>query len=235
MKLVLFDIDGTLVHSGGQAKPVFAAAMREVFGTAGAIEAYNFSGRTDARIVVDLAVGAGVPEATARAGLARVRELYLKRFARAFDPRKARILPGVETLLDELAARGDVTLGLLTGNWRGGAAIKLGALGLFDRFAFGSFADDALDRRDLPPIALERARLHTGLAIAAAETVIVGDSPLDVDCALAHGIPCLAVATGWTDRATLEAEGATWVLDELSAASDHAAFALGATEPEPAR
>jgi phosphoglycolate phosphatase-like HAD superfamily hydrolase len=235
VKLVLFDIDGTLVHSGGQAKPVFAEAMLEVFGTTGAIEAYDFSGRTDARIVVDLAVGAGVPEAEAHAGLERVRELYLARFERAFDPRRARVLPGVEALLDDLAARGDVALGLLTGNWRGGAAIKLGALGLFDRFAFGSFADDALDRRELPPIALERARLHTGRAIAAAETVIVGDSPLDVDCALAHGIPCLAVATGWTGRATLEAEGATWVLDDLTAALDHAAFALGAGAPEPAR
>ena len=235
MKLVLFDIDGTLVHSGGQAKPVFAEAMLEVFGTAGAIEAYDFSGRTDARIVVDLAVGAGVPEAEAHDGLPRVRELYLERFARRFDSRRARVLPGVERLLDALAARPDVALGLLTGNWRGGARIKLGGLGLFDRFAFGSFADDALDRRELPPIALERARQHTGRAFAAAEAVIVGDSPLDVDCARAHGIPSLAVATGWTERRALEAEGATWVLDDLTGVFDHPAFSLGAGEPERVR
>lgn len=230
MKLVLFDIDGTLVHSGGQAKPVFAEAMVEVFGTAGAIDAYDFSGRTDARIVVDLAVGAGVPEAEARAAMPRVRELYLERFARRFDARRSRVLPGVAELLPALAARSDVVLGLLTGNWQGGARIKLGALGLYDYFPFGSFADDGLDRRELPPVALERARRHTGRSLAASDAVIVGDSPLDIDCALAHGIACLAVATGWTDREALAAEGATWVVDDLAAATDHPAFA-----PAPAR
>jgi phosphoglycolate phosphatase-like HAD superfamily hydrolase len=227
MRLVLFDVDGTLVHAGGQAKPVFARAMEEVFGTAGDVERYDFSGRTDARIVVDLAVGAGIPEAEARAALPRVRALYLERFARAYDPAKARILPGISRLLDHLAARPDVAIGLLTGNWREGARIKLGALGLFDYFPFGSFADDALDRRELPPFALERACAHTGCAIGAADAVIVGDSTLDVDCARAHGIACLAVATGWTPRAALEAEGATWVVDDLADAIAHPAFANG--------
>jgi phosphoglycolate phosphatase-like HAD superfamily hydrolase len=227
VKLLLFDVDGTLVHAGGQAKPVFAAAMREVFGTAGDVERYDFSGRTDARIVVDLATGAGIPEDEAREALPRVRELYLERFAHAFDPRRAKVLPGVAALLAELAPRDDFALGLLTGNWREGARIKLAALGLFDYFPFGSFADDALDRRDLPPVALERAAAHLGRAIGAAETVIVGDSLLDVDCARAHGIPCLAVATGWTPRAALEAEGATWVVDDLLGALAHPALANG--------
>jgi len=225
VKLLLFDIDGTLVHSGGQAKPVFAEAMVEVFGTAGAIDAYDFSGKTDARIVLDLAMSAGVPEAAARAGLPRVRDLYVDRFAGRFDPGRARILPGVSALLAGLAGRQDVTLGLLTGNWFGGARIKLGALGLFDYFGFGSFADDGLDRRELPPVALARARRHTGREFAPREAVIVGDSPLDVDCARAHGIPCLAVATGWTSREALAAEGATWVVEDLTGAGAHPAFA----------
>lgn len=225
MKLILFDIDGTLVHSGGQAKPVFAEAMVEVYGTAGAIDAYDFSGRTDARIVLDLALGAGIREVEARAGLERVRALYVERFAGRFDPGRARILPGVAALLASMAGRSDLVLGLLTGNWQGGARIKLGALGLYDYFAFGSFADDGLDRRELPPVALDRAREHTGREFAPHEAVIVGDSPLDVDCARAHGIPCLAVATGWTAAEALAAEGATWVLDDLSAAQGHTAFA----------
>jgi phosphoglycolate phosphatase len=224
VRLFLFDVDGTLVDSGRQARPAFAETLVEVFGTAGAIDAYDFSGKTDARIVVDLVVGAGVDERAARAALPRVRELYVERFARRFDPTKARVLPGVETLLAALAGRDDAALGLLTGNWRGGAEIKLGALGLFGYFPFGSFAEDGIDRRELPPVALARARAHTGKPIDAVDTVIVGDSPLDVDCARAHGIPSLAVATGWTSRAALEAEGATWVVDDLSAALSHPAF-----------
>ena len=225
MRVFLFDVDGTLVDSGRQARPAFAATLVEVFGSAGSIDAYDFSGKTDARIVVDLAVGAGIDEREARAALPRVRELYVERFARSFDPARARVLPGVEALLTALAARGDAALGLLTGNWRAGAKIKLGALGLFDYFPFGSFADDGLDRRELPPVALERARRHTGRELTAADAVIVGDSPLDVDCARAHGIACLAVATGWTSRRALAAEGATWVVDDLSAALAHPAFA----------
>jgi len=224
VRLVLFDVDGTLVHSGGQAKPVFAEAMVAVFGTAGAIDAYDFSGKTDARIVVDLAVGAGIDERAARRALPQVRDLYLERFARRFDPALSRVLPGVESLLTTLASRDDVVLGLLTGNWQGGARIKLAGLGLLDFFPFGGFADDGIDRRELPPVALERARLHSGREIGATETVIVGDSPLDVDCARAHGIACLAVATGWTPRAALAAAGADWVVDDLVGAAGHVAF-----------
>jgi len=227
VKLVLFDVDGTLIQSGGQAKPHFAAAMEEVYGTCGAIDSYSFSGRTDARIVLDLALGAGIEESAARAGIGRVRGLYLERLARHYDPLAARVLPGVEALLGELAARpGEFALGLLTGNWEGGARIKLGAL--FERFAFGSFGDDAVDRRDLPPFALERAARHLGRAVGPAEALIVGDSPLDVDCARAHGIPCLAVATGWTPAGERAAEGATWVVDDLTEALAHPALAVPA-------
>jgi len=198
--------------------------MEEVYGTCGAIDSYSFSGRTDARIVLDLALGAGIAESAARAGLERVRALYLKRFAGSFDPSAARILPGVEALLGELAARpGEFAIGLLTGNWEGGARIKLGPL--FERFPFGSFGDDAVDRRDLPPFALERAARHLGRPVGPADALIVGDSPLDVDCARAHGIPCLAVATGWTPAAELAAEGADWVVDDLSGALEHPALA----------
>ena len=225
MKLVLFDIDGTLVHSGGQAKPLFAEAMVEVFGTAGAIDDYDFSGKTDGRIVVDLLVGAGIGEVEATARLPEVRERYLARMQARFDHAVVRILPGVVDLLERLARRSDVVLGLLTGNWRGGAAVKLGGVGLFEYFPFGGFGDDALDRRELPPVALERARAHSGRVFAPAETVIVGDSLLDVDCARANGIPSLAVATGWTSAAALASAGADWVLDDLTAALDHPALA----------
>jgi phosphoglycolate phosphatase-like HAD superfamily hydrolase len=228
VKLVLFDIDGTLVHAGGQAKPLFAEAVLEVFGTAGDIDGYDFSGKTDGRIVHDLLAGAGVPEATIRAGMESVRHGYLARMRERFDPARVRVLPGVVELLDALAARRDVAVGLLTGNWSGGARIKLGGVGLYDYFPFGGFGDDGLDRRELPPVALARAAAHFGRPFAAAATVIVGDSLLDVDCARANDIPCLAVATGWTAREALAAEGATWVVDDLSDVLAHPAFAAGA-------
>jgi phosphoglycolate phosphatase-like HAD superfamily hydrolase len=231
VKLVLFDIDGTLIHSGGQAKPMFAEAMLEVFGTSGAIDSYDFSGRTDGRIVVELMVGAGIAEAEARARLPEVREHYLARMADRFDAGQVRILPGVRELLDQLEARADVATGLLTGNWHGGARIKLGGVGLFERFPFGGFADDAIDRRDLPPFALARAGDHCGTDFAPEEVVVIGDSLLDVDCARANGLRCLAVASGWTPAAALVAAGADWTVEDLVGVGGHPAFAGAAVRP----
>jgi phosphoglycolate phosphatase-like HAD superfamily hydrolase len=230
MRLVLFDIDGTLVHSGGQAKPVFAEAMIEVYGTTGEIDTYDFSGKTDGQIVVELLTAAGVERPTIDAGLSRLQAAYLERLERRFDPSLSRVLPGVRPLLDHLRSRPDVVLGLLTGNFAGGARIKLAPLGLYDYFAFGSFGDDAIDRRDLPPVALERAARHLGRELSAAETVIVGDSLLDVDCAAAHGIDCLAVATGWTSAESLAACGPRWVVASLEGAHEHPAFAANGGE-----
>lgn len=198
MRLVLFDVDGTLLDCGGQTRAPFEAALVEVFGTAGDIEHYEFSGKTDARIAFDLATGAGVSEAEALAGLERVRDRYLAGLERGLDARRVRLLPGVVERLEALAARADVALGLLTGNWSRGAEIKLGVHRLGRFFRFGAFGDDRLDRNELPPVALERAARCFGREFAPEETLIVGDSVLDIACARAHGIRCLAVATGWT-------------------------------------
>jgi len=225
LKLLLFDIDGTLVHSGGQAKPVFAAAMLEVYGTAGEIDRYDFSGKLDPRIVVDLLAAAGVERETIDGRLDAVRENYLARLERTLEPARMRVMPGIRELLPALAGRDDLVLGLLTGNWRDGARIKLGSVGLWDYFRFGSFGDDGLDRRELPPVALDRAHRHSGYPFTPHEAVIVGDSLLDVDCARAYGIPCLAVATGWTEASALAAAGADWVVRDLEGAQAHPAFA----------
>ncbi|MCZ7649731.1 MAG: haloacid dehalogenase-like hydrolase [Thermoanaerobaculia bacterium] len=227
-RLVLFDIDGTLVDCGGQAKPLFAEAMEQAFGTAGAVDRYDFSGRTDPRIVFDLAVGAGVEPEAAMAGLPRVREHYLERLAGALRPERMRLLPGIAELVAALAAGGEVALGLLTGNWERGARIKLAPFDLNRYFPFGAFGDDQLDRRDLPPVAWREASRHTARAFAPEETLIVGDSLLDVSCAHAHGAKVLAVATGWTSAADLRAAGADWVVDDLAGARDLAAATGGA-------
>ncbi|MCG8461615.1 MAG: HAD hydrolase-like protein, partial [Holophagales bacterium] len=118
-----------------------------------------------------------------------------------------------------LTGRGDVSVGLLTGNWRDGARIKLGRFALERYFPFGAFGDDGLDRRELVPVALERAAAHVGRSFAPEEALIVGDTVLDVDCARSAGIPCLAVSTGFTEASALREAGATWVYGDLRTAA----------------
>ncbi|HEV8582669.1 MAG TPA: HAD family hydrolase [Thermoanaerobaculia bacterium] len=217
MKLVLFDIDGTLLNCGPQVRPIFASALIDVYGTTGNLDGYDFAGRTDPRIVLDLMAAAGVPEHETLEKLPRMREVYVARLARLLDRGKMRLLPGVEDLLERLAARDDVTLALLTGNWEPGARAKLSRFELNRFFGFGAFGCDAVDRSELPPVALARAERELGFRPE--ETLIVGDSRLDVSCARAHGIPCLAVATGRTPAEALHDAGADWVVPDLHAAA----------------
>ncbi|HVR08757.1 MAG TPA: HAD hydrolase-like protein [Thermoanaerobaculia bacterium] len=220
--LLLFDIDGTLVDCGGQPLAPFAAALIEVFGTAGDIDGYNFSGCTDPQAVCDLMTGAGFPVEEVRARLPRVRDLYLPRLESTLDRGRMRLLPGVEEVLQRLALRPDVELALLTGNWEAGARTKLARFDLNRFFPFGAFGGDGdgYIRSSLPPIALARAAERRGSTVAAGEALIVGDSLQDVACARAHGIKVLAVATGRTPAAALAAAGADWVVPELGAAEE---------------
>lgn len=220
MRLVLFDIDGTLLHCGPQVRPLFKEALIEVYGTAGDCDRYSFSGRTDPRIVLDLVTGEGVPEEEARLRLPRVREVYLEKLERRLDRRGMRLLPGVVELLERLAERSDLALGLLTGNWEPGARSKLSRFDLNRFFPFGAFGCDAVDRDDLPPVALDRAEHRTGRRFAPGETLIIGDTPHDIACGRAHGIPVLAVATGRTPADELREAGADWVVPDLTSALD---------------
>ncbi|HEX2251701.1 MAG TPA: HAD family hydrolase [Thermoanaerobaculia bacterium] len=218
MRLVLFDIDGTLLRCGPQVRPLFAAALQEVYGTTGVMEGYSFAGKTDPRIVLDLMTGAGVPEAEVRRRLPAMRRSYLDRLESGLDTERMALLPGVADLLERLVAEGEVTVGLLTGNWERGARIKLSRFGLERYFAFGAFGDDGVHRAELPPVALARAELHAGRRFAPDEILIIGDTVEDVACARAHSFHCLGVATGWTPAEMLRDAGAAWVADDLPAA-----------------
>ncbi|MFQ5350746.1 MAG: HAD family hydrolase [Thermoanaerobaculia bacterium] len=225
MRLVLFDIDGTLVDCGRSVRLLFGDAMIEAFGTAGPIDSYDFSGRTDDEIVSALTTAAGLRPAEVRARLPLMKRIYLERLDSSLDAAEMRVMPAVSGLLDDLGARADVCLGLFTGNWRGGARIKLSRVGLDGYFAFGAFGDGQPDRLGLPPLALERAAAVTGRRWRMEECLIVGDSPADVACARAHDIPALVVATGRTPADKLAAAGPRWLVDDLVDQWSHPAFA----------
>ena len=223
--LVLFDIDGTLLKCGPQIRDIFYGALEATFGTAGPIADYDFAGRTDHGIVLDLMSAAGFGEAEILGRLGEFADLYIERLDARLDPAGMRRMPGVPELLERLSRRADVLLGLLTGNFERGARIKLARVGLDRFFTFGAFGDGAAVRSMLPPVALERARRER-VGIEVERVLIVGDSVLDVECARAHGLCSLAVATGYTTAQRLAAAGADLVVaDLLEAERSHPLFA----------
>lgn len=215
MRLLLFDIDGTLVRCGRQVRELFSAALVEVFGTCGDLDGYDFSGKTDPQIVRELMCGAGFAAAEVAAAMPRMHEAYLSRLEAELTG--VEVLPGVREALAAVRSREDLAVGLVTGNWRRGANAKLGRAGL-DGFAVGAFGDDGEDRACLPPVALARAREALGIDFAPADALIIGDSVEDVRCARASGVPVVAVASGWTPAERLRAAGADRVAPSLTAA-----------------
>lgn len=213
--LVLFDIDGTLLNCGPQIRQIFASSLKDVFGTVGQINGYQFAGRTDDGIVFDLMTGAGFFEDEVGCLLPAFRDRYLGQLEQQLDRGEMRLLPGVEELLEGLRKRSDVLLGLLTGNWEQGARIKLSRFDLNRFFPFGAFGDGRRSRDELPPIALELAERTARVPLPAERVLIVGDSVLDVQCARAHRMASLAVATGLAPAAELERAGADWVVEDL--------------------
>lgn len=197
MRLVLFDIDGTLVNAGGVGRTALARALDSVYGTVGAIERYDFRGKTDPRIVLDLLGDAGWDEMEIRAKLESCFAIYLRELdVLVGDGAPVRLLPGVAEVVRALSDRPDVVVGLLTGNIEPGARVKLRATGLWPLFRVGAFGSDDADRRRLPAVARRRTREVLGHEVAFEQVTIVGDTPLDVDCARACGAFAVAVATG---------------------------------------
>jgi phosphoglycolate phosphatase len=213
-RLILFDVDGTLV-SGGPAKGAFHEALLETFGTAGPIESWEFSGKTDPQIARELLAETGMAHEDIDRGFPHLWGRYLEKLEARLPDEPTRILPGVEALLEALLARADVGLGLVTGNLVRGAELKLIAAGIRTTFPVGAFGSDHEHRNELPGIALRRARDHWGLTVPPGSAVVVGDTPRDVECGRYHGTSTVAVATGRFAVEDLEATGADHVLENL--------------------
>ncbi|MBV8520051.1 MAG: haloacid dehalogenase-like hydrolase [Acidobacteria bacterium] len=206
MRLVLFDIDGTLLSDGGAAREAFADALAAVYGYDGELARYDFSGRTDPQIAHMVLRDVGLSAAAIDSRMPRLWEHYLGGLARNATPARVRVLPGMRPLVDALAAHDGVVLALLTGNIEPGARLKLGGGALNEYFPFGAFGSDSADRNELPPVAVRRASEATGHRFSGEEVVIIGDSIYDVRCGVPYGATTIAVASGKTAIETLRAE-----------------------------
>lgn len=198
MKLVLFDIDGTLLRSDGAGKRAIHRALLEVFGATGPAD-YHFDGKTDKQIVRELMRLEGHGDHHIDASMQRLLDLYVGYLNEELtvSTGRARVLPGVRELLDALDERRDVILGLLTGNLEQGARAKLDAVGLdFDRFRIGAFGSDHEHRPELPAIARSRTRGRLGIDIEGEAMVVIGDTPADLTCGRSLGASAIGVATG---------------------------------------
>lgn len=193
MIICLFDIDGTLLSSGGAGKAALEGALTEDFGIELRAQV-PYSGRTDRAIVRELLDAHDIPNTPANVD--KIFTGYLKRLPEKLRTHRGRVLPGVEDLLIKLRQRPDVALGLLTGNVRAGAQAKLGYFGLFDHFPFGGFGDHHFDRDDVAREALNDVHRHLGKPVSCEQIWVIGDTPLDVRCARAIGARVIAVATG---------------------------------------
>ena len=220
-RLVLFDIDGTLVLTGRAGVRGMNAAFQRLYGRADALDGVAIAGRTDRAIVTDVLARMRIDLDDGH--IEAVREAYLEELRveiRRPVTHWSGVLPGVSDLLEALDQREDMTVGLLTGNFEGGAAIKLGHFDLWRRFQFGAYGDRHVDRRDLVPVAIAAAERAGIKPASCGDVIVIGDTPFDVDCAVAHGARAIAVATGPFTREELAAAGADLVVDTLEQAID---------------
>jgi phosphoglycolate phosphatase-like HAD superfamily hydrolase len=212
---VLFDIDGTLVLTGGAGVRAMNRAFEETFDRSDGFAGVPMAGRTDQIIVRDALTRHQFESSSDR--LDDFRNRYYRHLAREMHvdgPRKG-VLPGVRPLLDELSVHPDAVVGLLTGNFAEGARIKLEYFDLWKYFPWGAFGDDAVERNDLVAVAVERMKNAGVSDLDHRRVTIVGDTPLDIACAHASGARAIAVATGPHDVASLTAAGADAVLEDL--------------------
>ena len=223
-KLILYDIDGTLVTTGGAGVRSLNRAFDTLFGIRDAFKDIAMAGKTDAQIMKE---GLSVHGFQAMDGnLSKMEDMYLQYLREEIENPQRGIMPGIKESLDLFNQKG-MALGLLTGNLEKGAKIKLGPFGLNEYFIDGAFGSDHEDRDELLPIAI-RKFANRGLDFKPRDCIIIGDTPRDVQCAKIHGAQCIAVATGpYSKEALLETE-ADIVLDSLREKEAYAGFIFSA-------
>jgi phosphoglycolate phosphatase len=215
--VVLFDIDGTLVTTGGVGRRAFERAFERAHGRSDAVALLRFDGGTD-RGITRLALDAIGVAATA-ANIDAVLSAYLDELRadlRLSTPETYRVLPGVPEALGAARERG-LALGLGTGNLEAGARLKLEHVGLYQHFGFGGFGSDHELRLELIRIGAERGARSLGRTLHSCRLVVIGDTPKDIDAARGVGAECIGVGTGSFTAAQLRDHGATCAFDDLTA------------------
>ena len=218
-KLLLFDIDGTLLDTQGAGRAALASALVDVYGETGPIDEFPFHGRTDPAIARALLRAAGRTDAEIDARLPELWSIYVDYLDDELASRTdvLAVCAGVSDLLAEASAAGDLALGLVTGNVEQGAWRKLRACGLEGSFGVGAFGSDSEHREHLPPIAMERAHAALGIAFDHDAVFVIGDTPEDVLCAQRSGVTAVAVASGRYTGEELSEHGPDHLFDTLAA------------------
>lgn len=212
--LLLWDIDGTLIASGGAGMHALQIGLRNALGIDGSLDDIEFAGRTDRWIVRRIFEKFSVPHTDKN--FEDYIASYIAALPAALANPKARVLPGVREILAAADARGDIAQGLLTGNLRRSAETKLGHHGLWEFFPFGGFADDGELRNDISPHALRRAHEHAQVTFAPERVWVIGDTPHDIECGRVIGARTLAVATGSHTVAQLAGHNPDAVFENLA-------------------
>jgi len=215
-RLVLFDIDCTLIDAGGAGGRSLMVAIREVYGVGGSLDGYTFHGRTDPAIVRDLVMMWGIEGHEVDGRLDSCLDRYAELVQTEVLETGVTVLPGIRDLVAALTGDPGIVVGLLTGNVEAGARSKLHPTGLLSCFRLGAYGSDAERRDDLPAIAVERARALTGRTFTGKSIVVIGDTPADVSCGAHLGVKSVAVATGKHSVVELAAAGADHVFGDFS-------------------
>lgn len=213
-KLLLFDIDGTLLASGGAGERALRIGFRERFGIEDDLKGIEIAGRTDSSIAQQLLRKHRILETPEN--LTAFFDGYLAQLTALLPQTPGRLLPGILPLLDALKPRADVVLALLTGNLARGAELKLTHYGVWHYFEFGAYADDHHDRNALGPIARARALEKHGIEFEPERVFVIGDTPHDIACARAIAAKAVAIATGGFTRAELAQHAPDFIFDDLA-------------------
>jgi phosphoglycolate phosphatase len=214
IRLVLFDIDGTLIHTNAAGVVAFGEVFREEFGFPKATDGVRFAGGTDTGLARGIFHSQG--HSPSPEDFTRFFTSYTTRLQRLLTELGGGVFGGVDPFMDALKALPEPpTIGLLTGNIRRGAEIKLGHFGIWDRFVMGGFGDDHENRDEIAKIAHQRGSDHLKCPLKGEEILVIGDTPLDVRCGRAIGAKVLAVATGMYSVAELEESKPDWAVASL--------------------
>ncbi|MFZ4815971.1 MAG: HAD family hydrolase [Phototrophicaceae bacterium] len=218
IELILWDLDGTLLRGNGIGREATRLAMEAVYGTSGNLANHRFGGKTDWYTLLELLTPLAIPPETVSAELPRYAQVFADAMNQLLPQYRIDPLEGGHQLVEQLTAHPTLLHGVVTGNVYATSQIKLRAAGYpLERFPFGAYGDEAIERAELPKLALARAEKHAGRTIARENVLILGDTVEDIIAARANGMQVCIVAGGFSDLADLQAAAPDVIIPSLTA------------------